>query len=34
MRLSAKVALHNICIAINRSLGRADLATADLLGWA
>jgi hypothetical protein len=33
MRLSAKVALHNICIAINRSLGRVDLATADLLGW-
>lgn len=33
MRLAAKVALHNICIVINRSLGRPDLATADLLGW-
>ena len=33
MRLSAKVALHNICMLINRSLGRPALATADLLGW-
>lgn len=33
MRLSAKVALHNLCMLINRSLGRPLLATADLLGW-
>lgn len=33
MRLAAKVALHNICLIINRSLDRPLLATADLLGW-
>jgi hypothetical protein len=33
MRLAAKVALHNICMLINRSLGRDALATADLFGW-
>jgi hypothetical protein len=32
-RLSAKVALHNFCIFVNRSLGRPSLAFADLLGW-
>jgi hypothetical protein len=32
-RLSAKVALHNFCIWLNRSLGRASLQFADLLGW-
>jgi hypothetical protein len=33
MRLAAKVALHNICIWINRSIDRPALATADLLDW-
>ena len=32
-RLSAKVALHNFCIFLNRSLGRPSLQFADLLGW-
>jgi hypothetical protein len=32
-RLSAKVALHNFCIWLNRRLGRPDLAFADLLAW-
>ena len=32
-RLAAKMALHNFCIALNRSLGRPSLAFADLLGW-
>lgn len=32
-RLAAKVALHNFCIWLNRQLGRANLAFADLLGW-
>jgi hypothetical protein len=32
-RLSAKVALHNFCILVNRSLGRPSLAFANLLGW-
>ena len=32
-RLSAKVALHNFCIYLNRSLGRPSLQFADLLGW-
>jgi hypothetical protein len=32
-RLYAKVALHNVCIAFNRSLQRPSLAFADLLGW-
>jgi hypothetical protein len=34
MRLAAKVALHNLCMLINRSLGRPLLAMADLFGWA
>lgn len=32
-RLAAIVALHNFCIWLNRQLGRANLAFADLLGW-
>lgn len=32
-RLSAKIALHNFCIWLNRSLGRESLRFADLLGW-
>lgn len=32
-RLAAKVALHNFCIWLNRSLGRSSLQFADLLGW-
>lgn len=32
-RLSAKMALHNFCIYINRQLRRPDLAFADLLAW-
>lgn len=32
-RLAAKYALHNLCIYINRQLGRPNLAFADLLGW-
>jgi hypothetical protein len=32
-RLSAKVALHNFCIFLNRNLGRPSLQFADLLGW-
>jgi hypothetical protein len=31
--LSAKVALHNFCIWLNRQLGRAPLAFAELLDW-
>lgn len=33
-RLSAKMALHNLCIYINRQWKRPSLAFADLLGWA
>ncbi len=32
-RLAAKVALHNFCIWLNRQLGRAPLAFADLIAW-
>jgi hypothetical protein len=32
-RLAAKVALHNFCIWLNRSLGRPLLAFANLLAW-
>lgn len=32
-RLAAKVALHNLCIWINRQYARPDLQFADLLGW-
>jgi hypothetical protein len=32
-RVAAIAALHNACIWINRSLGRADLAFANLVGW-
>jgi len=32
-RFAAIAALYNACISINRSLGRADLAFADLVGW-
>ncbi|MCH8292362.1 hypothetical protein IH992_14810 [Candidatus Poribacteria bacterium] len=32
-RIAAKVALHNFCIWLNRSLSRPNLAFADLLGW-
>lgn len=32
-RLSAKVALHNFCILMNRLLGRRNLAFADLIDW-
>jgi len=32
-RLAAKVALHNVCIWLNRSLGRPGLAIADLIDW-
>ena len=32
-RLAAKVALHNVCIWLNRRHGRPDLAVAGLLGW-
>ena len=32
-RLSAKVALHNFCIWLNRSRGRPNLQFADLLAW-
>jgi len=31
--LAAKMALHNFCIWLNKSLGRAPLAFADLLDW-
>ena len=31
--LSAKIALHNFCIWMNKQLGRPPLAFADLLGW-
>jgi Transposase DDE domain len=31
--LAAKVALHNFCIWLNKQLGRAPLAFADLLNW-
>ena len=33
LALSAKVALHNVCIWINTSLGRPKLAFADLVDW-
>jgi hypothetical protein len=32
-RFAALAALHNACIWINRSLGRPDLAFADLTEW-
>ena len=32
-RLTARAALHNFCIWLNRQLGRPSLAFADLLGW-
>jgi hypothetical protein len=32
-RVAAIAALHNACISINRSLGRADLAFANRVGW-
>lgn len=32
-RVAAKASLHNLCIWLNRQLGRPDLAFADLLGW-
>jgi hypothetical protein len=32
-RVAAIAALHNACISINRSLGRADLAFAECVGW-
>ena len=32
-RLAAKIALHNFCIWLNRTLGRPSLATADLIAW-
>ena len=32
-RLAAKVGLHNVCLWLNRKLGRADLEVADLLDW-
>ena len=32
-RLAAKVGLHNFCVWLNRQVGRADLAMADLLDW-
>ncbi len=32
-RLAAKVGLHNFCVWLNRSVGRANLEFADLLGW-
>ena len=32
-RLAAKVALHNVCIWLNRQHGRPLLQFADLLGW-
>lgn len=32
-RLSAKVALHNFCVWLNKQHGRPPLAFADLLGW-
>ena len=33
LRLNARIALHNFCIWLNRSLGREPLMTADLLAW-
>jgi hypothetical protein len=33
VNLAAKMALHNFCIWLNKSLGRAPLAFAELLGW-
>ncbi len=32
-RLAAKVALHNACVRLNRTLGRPDLAVATLIDW-
>jgi hypothetical protein len=32
-RVAAKVALHNVCIWLNRKLGRPDLAFAEVLDW-
>lgn len=32
-RLAATVALHNVCIWLNRQLGRPNLAFADLIAW-
>jgi hypothetical protein len=32
-RLAAKIALHNVCLWLDRKLGRPDLAVADLIDW-
>jgi len=32
-RLAATVTLHNFCLWLNRQLGRAALAFADLIAW-
>ena len=32
-RVAAKVGLHNVCLWLNRKLGRPDLAFADLIDW-
>jgi Transposase DDE domain len=32
-RLAAKMALHNVCLWLNRQRGQPDLALADLFGW-
>jgi hypothetical protein len=32
-RVAAAIGLHNFCILLNRSLGRPDLSTADLIDW-
>lgn len=32
-RLAAKIGLHNVCLWLNRRLGRPDLAIADLIDW-
>ena len=32
-RLAAAVGLHNVCRVLNRTLGRPDLAMADLVDW-
>lgn len=32
-RLAAKIALHNVCLSLNRKFNRPDLAFADLIDW-
>jgi hypothetical protein len=32
-RLAARIALHNVCLWLNRKFGRPDLAFADLIDW-